>query len=220
MTPVVVSWSGGKDAAWALHELRRRRDVEVLGLLSTVDDRSDLVGMHRVPAALLQAQAESLGLPLWRMPVAWPCPDEVYVATLAETLARNAPAARVLVFGDLFLDDIRAWRERMLGALGFEPWFPLWNRPTAALAEEMFDGGLRARVVCVDGSQLDPRWLGREWDARFVTDLPAGVDPCGERGEFHTLVLDGPDFRWPITAPLHGHATDGRFHWLTEEEDD
>jgi uncharacterized protein (TIGR00290 family) len=195
----LVAWSSGKDAAYALHEVRRAGDFEVVGLLTTVTRTFERVAMHGVREVLLEAQAASIGLPLARVEIPYPCPNEVYEQAMAGVLA--AAAARGVthvVFGDLFLADVRAYREAQLAQAGFTGVFPLWGRDTASLAREMIAAGLDARLVCVDPSRLDRSFAGRKFDAELLAALPAGVDPCGENGEFHTFVADGPMFTRPV----------------------
>ena len=195
----LVAWSSGKDAAWALHELRQRGDVEVVGLLTTVTETFERVSMHAVRKALLERQAAALGLPCREVRIPWPCPNERYEAEMARALAeaRAAGVTRV-AFGDLFLADVRAYRESRMAGSGVEPLFPLWGRDTAALAREMIAGGLRASLTCVDPRRLDRAFAGRAFDAALLEALPSDVDPCGERGEFHTFAWDGPMFSAPI----------------------
>jgi uncharacterized protein (TIGR00290 family) len=197
----LLAWSSGKDSAWALHALRTRGEVEVVGLLTTVNEAFGRVAMHGVRESLLEAQAAAAGLPLWKVPLPWPCPNEVYEARLgAATLrARDAGITRV-AFGDLYLPDVRAYRERQLADSGVEALFPLWTTPddTPALARRMLAGGLRAIVACVDPALAPPQLAGRAFDAALLAELPASVDPCGERGEFHTFCWDGPMFAAPI----------------------
>jgi len=197
----LVAWSSGKDAAWALHEELRRGEVEVVGLLTTVTEAFERVSMHAVREALLDRQADALGLPCRKVHIPWPCPNERYEAEMARALAeaRAAGVTRV-VFGDLFLADVRAYREARMAGTGVEPLFPLWGRDTAALAREMIAGGLRAALTCVDPRQLDRSFAGRAFDAALLQALPASVDPCGERGEFHTFAWDGPMFPAPIAV--------------------
>ena len=195
----LVAWSSGKDAAYALHEVRQIGDVEVVGLLTTVTRAFERVSMHGVREVLLEAQAASIGLPLTRVDIPYPCPHEVYEQAMADALA--AAAARgvtQVVFGDLFLADVRAYREAQLARAGFTGVFPLWGRDTASLAREMIAAGVDARLVCVDPSCLDRSFAGRPFDQAFLAALPAGVDPCGENGEFHTFVVDGPMFTHPV----------------------
>ncbi|MFC5061087.1 ATP-binding protein [Actinomycetospora atypica] len=199
MTRAWMSWSCGKDGAFALHAVRT--NLEVAGLLTTVSDGE--VAMSRVPADLLRRQAEALGLPLRTVDLPWPCPNEVYEqrtgAALAELAAEHADE---IVYGDLFLADIRAYREQALVGTGLNARFPLWQRPTDGLAQEMLDAGLRAVIVCVDPSQAPPGIVGKEWDEQLIRDLPEGVDPCGENGEFHTFVTDGPGFAHPVDVAV------------------
>ena len=196
-----MSWSSGKDSAWALHALRRRPDVELVGLLTTLNETVDRVAMHAVRRTLLEAQATALGLPLWTVPLPSPCPNAVYEERLGAALerARRAGVTHV-AFGDLFLEEVRDYRiERMRGT-GIEPLFPLWTSPseTPALARRMVAAGLRAVLTCVDPRQLPARFVGRELDAALLDELPPSVDPCGERGEFHTFCYAGPMFREPL----------------------
>lgn len=198
---VLLSWSSGKDAAYALHRLRADPDVEVAGLLTTLNSAFDRVAMHGVREALLDAQAEAAGLPLWKVPLPWPCSNEAYEAAMAEACARAAAEGITAVaFGDLFLEDVRAYREARLAGTGLAPLFPLWDQDTARLAREMIASGLKATLVCVDPRALEARFAGRAFDAALLADLPAGVDPCGERGEFHTFAWAGPMFRHPVAV--------------------
>jgi uncharacterized protein (TIGR00290 family) len=193
--PVLISWSGGKDSALALAEVLRDGRYEVAGLVTTVTRGYDRISMHGVRRALLHAQAESLGLPLVEAVISPGASNAEYEAALAEVLTRyKAVGVGRVVFGDLFLSDIRAYRERQLAALGMECLFPVWGRDTVELAGEFVAAGFRAILCCVDPRQLDRSCCGRELDAAFLADLPEGVDPCGENGEFHTFVFDGPLF--------------------------
>jgi uncharacterized protein (TIGR00290 family) len=194
-----MSWSSGKDSAFALAEARRDPELDVVGLLVTVNAAADRVAMHAVRRALLEAQADRLGLPLHVVEIPSPCPNEVYEARMTEAMdaATRAGVERV-VFGDLFLQDVRAYRCRALAPTGIEPVFPLWQRPTAALARDMIAAGVRAVLTCVDPRALPASFAGRAFDAELLADLPPGVDPCGERGEFHSFVWDGPGFAAPI----------------------
>ena len=196
---VLLSWSSGKDAAWALHVLRADPAVTVAALLTTFNEVADRVSMHAVRRTLVEAQAEAAGLPLWTVPIPSPCPNEVYEARMGAAIARAREARFTHVaFGDLFLEDVRRYREERMTGTGLTPIFPLWGRPTPALAREMIAGGLGAVITCVDTSQLDRRFAGRAYDARLLDELPATADPCGERGEFHTLCFAGPMFRHPL----------------------
>lgn len=195
----IVAWSSGKDSAWALHEVQRAEGAEVVGLLTTVTETFARVSMHAVREELLDRQAAGLGLPCRKVRIPWPCPNEFYEARMAEALAdaRAAGVSRV-VFGDLFLRDIRAYREARLAGTGLEPLFPLWERDTRRLAHEMLDGGLAAVITCVDPRKVDRSLAGRPFDAALLAALPPGVDPCGENGEFHTFAWSGPMFAAPI----------------------
>jgi uncharacterized protein (TIGR00290 family) len=197
----LLSWSSGKDSAWSLHVLRQRDEVEVVGLLTTMNEAFDRVTMHAVRADLLRAQAASAGLPLWPVTIPWPCTNEIYESLMTRAIDRaRAEGIQVMAFGDLFLEDIRRYREAKLGGTGIEPMFPLWGLPTAALARTMIDGGLRARLTCVDPKQLSAEFAGREFDGALLDELPPSVDPCGERGEFHTFAYEGPMFAHPLSV--------------------
>ena len=199
MKRVLLSWSSGKDCAWALHLLRQQPDIEIVGLLTTINAQFDRVAMHGTRRAVLEAQAAAAGLPLWQIPLPWPCSNEIYERQMSQACQRAvAEGVSAVAFGDLFLQEIRAYREAQLLPTGLEPLFPLWNTPTNELARQMIAGGLRAKVVCVDSRQLHRSFAGREFDAEFLRDLPAGVDPCGENGEFHSCVYDGKIFSQPI----------------------
>lgn len=212
---VLLAWSGGKDSAWTLHALRQRADVEVVGLLTTItreDGRSSLQSIRR---DILLAQARAARLPLLEAAIPANCPNDDYEAAMSGVLADAGmrwPGLRTVAFGDLFLEDIRAWRARNLARIGWEAITPLFGRDTARLAREMIDGGLRAALCCVDTRQLDARFAGRAFDASLLDELPADVDPCGENGEFHTCVWAGPMFDAPL-ALAQGETTlrDARF---------
>ncbi len=199
MKRILVSWSSGKDSAWTLHLLRQSGNYEIVGLLTTVNTEFDRVAMHGTRRSVLEAQAKVAQLPLWIVPLPWPCSNEVYNQRM-KTICDRAVSEGVdaIAFGDLFLTDIRAYREAQLRATGLEPLFPLWERPTTALAREMIAGGLRAKLTCVDSKQLPPSFAGREFDAALLDELSPGIDPCGERGEFHTCVYAGPMFTFPV----------------------
>jgi uncharacterized protein (TIGR00290 family) len=199
MAKAWLSWSSGKDSAFALHEARRAGELDIVGLVTTVTTAYGRVAMHGVRDALLDQQAAATGLPCHKVGIPAPCSNAEYEQRLADALRRAiADGVSHIVFGDLFLADIRAYRERQLAALGLTPVFPLWQRDTRALAHAMIDAGLRARLTCIDPRQLDRRFAGRVFDAELLADLPATVDPCGENGEFHTFVTHGPMFRAPI----------------------
>jgi uncharacterized protein (TIGR00290 family) len=189
----LLSWSSGKDSAWSLHALRQRDDIEIAGLLTTISAGYDRVAMHAVRRELLQRQAEAAAVPLWSVDLPVPCSDAQYESIMAGVLRRARQAGiEAVAFGDLFLEDIRAYRESRMAGSGLELLFPLWRRHTGELAREMLAGGLRAVVTCVDPRVLDASFAGRDWDETFLHDLPPGIDPCGENGEFHTFVYDGP----------------------------
>ena len=199
----VLSWSSGKDSAYALAELRRLPDVEVVGLVTTVNAEADRVAMHAVRRELLELQAEAVGLPLWTVDIPWPCANEQYEAAMATAVERARTAGVTqMAFGDLFLADVRAYRESRLAGTGITPVFPLWGRDTRQLAEEMVAAGTRATLTCVDPAQLDAGFAGSEFDAALLERMPAGCDPCGERGEFHTFAWDGPAFRYPLRVSV------------------
>ncbi|MGE5146872.1 MAG: ATP-binding protein [Candidatus Eiseniibacteriota bacterium] len=197
----LVAWSSGKDSAYALHLARQDDTLEVVGLLTTVTDAYERVAMHGVREALLDAQAASVGLPLMKVRIPSPCPNEVYERAMGKAMA-DALAQGIdhVVFGDLFLADIRAYREAQLAKVGMTPVFPLWLRDTAALARAMIASGVEATLTCVDPRQLDRGFAGRKFDGALLEALPASVDPCGENGEFHTLVTAGPMFSRPIAV--------------------
>lgn len=199
MTRVLLSWSSGKDSAWTLHVLHQRPDCEVVGLLTTLNSEFNRVAMHGTRRSVLQAQAEAAGLPLWDVPLPWPCSNAAYEARMREVCGRAvAEKVDAIAFGDLFLEDVRVYREKQLRDTGLQPLFPLWQLPTAALAREMIAGGLRAKLTCVDTQQLSADFVGRDFDERLRSNLPGTVDPCGERGEFHTCVYAGPMFTTSI----------------------
>jgi uncharacterized protein (TIGR00290 family) len=195
----LVSWSSGKDAAWALHVLQQIGAVEVVGLLTTTNEAFGRVAMHGVREALVAAQADAAGLPLWEVPLPWPCANEAYEARMAQACARAvAEGIELIAFGDLFLEDVRDYRIQKLAGSGLSPLFPVWNPDTASLARDMMTAGLKATLVCVDPRTLPAPFAGRDFDATLLADLPPAVDPCGERGEFHTFAWDGPMFRHPV----------------------
>ncbi len=194
-----VAWSSGKDAAWALHQVRAAGALEVTGLLTTVTETYGRVSMHAVREELLARQAAAAGVPLRTVRIPWPCPNGVYEREMAAALAAaRAEGVTRVVFGDLFLADVRAYRERQLAGTGVAPEFPLWGRDTAALAREMLAGGLEARLTCVDPRKVPRTLAGARFDAALLAALPAGVDPCGENGEFHTFACAGPMFTAPV----------------------
>jgi uncharacterized protein (TIGR00290 family) len=196
---LLLSWSSGKDSAWALHCLRQSGAWQIAGLLTTLNAAFDRVAMHSTRRALLEAQAQAAGLPLWPVPLPWPCSNLEYEAAMRKACdAAIAEGIQAVAFGVLFLEDVRRYREEKLSGTGLEPVFPVWGLDTRQLAEEMIASGLHARIVCVDPKKLPREFAGREFDADFLRDLPQGVDPCGENGEFHSAVYAGPMFREPI----------------------
>jgi uncharacterized protein (TIGR00290 family) len=198
-----MSWSSGKDSTFGLHVVRSGDDLEVVGLVTTVNATADRVAMHAVRRVLLEAQADALELPVHVVELPWPCLNEVYEQRMADIVRAAADAGVAhMVFGDLFLADVRAYREQQLAGTGLSPVFPLWQRPTNVLAKEMLDAGIRAIVTCVDPSQAPPELVGRWFDANFLDQLQPGIDPCGENGEFHTFVVDGPGFRHPLEVAV------------------
>jgi uncharacterized protein (TIGR00290 family) len=196
-----LAWSSGKDSAWALHIVRQSREFEIVALLTTVNSTHHRVAMHAVRESLLETQAEAVGLPLVKVPIPSPCPNEIYEQAMDEAMARaRAEGVWHVVFGDLFLEDIRAYREKQLAACGMAPHFPLWGAETRLLANEMIAGGLSAYLTCVDPRRLDRSFAGRRFDLALLNDLPQNVDPCGENGEFHTFANDGPMFSHAISV--------------------
>jgi uncharacterized protein (TIGR00290 family) len=199
----ILSWSSGKDSGFALHETRKSGEVEVVGLLTTVTSSFGRVSMHGVREVLLDRQAEAVGLPCRKVMIPSPCPNEVYEREMASVLAEvTRDGVTHVVFGDLFLEDLRRYREDKLAQIGMTAVFPLWRRDTTVLAREMIAAGLRARVTCIDPRKLGRSFAGRSFDAAFLDDLPHGVDPCGENGEFHTFAWAGPMFSRPIETEV------------------
>jgi len=200
-----VSWSSGKDSAYALHEARRAGTTEIVGALTTLNEEYGRVAMHGVRDSVLDRQIAALGLPALKVMLPNACSNEVYQERMAQACERlRSEGIRHIVFGDLFLEDIRAWRERQLAVLGMTPMFPLWRRDTAVLAREMIASGLMAHLVCIDPRRLGREFAGRRYDPKLLEELPADVDPCGENGEFHTVVSAGPMFAAPIEVALGG----------------
>ena len=196
---VIASWSTGKDSAWMVHTLRQTPGVELGALLTTVNEVHQRVAMHAVRIDVLQDQAEALGLPLWQVPIPSPCPNDVYERAMASACARAVAGGFTHVaFGDLFLEDVRRYREERLAGTGLTPLFPLFGSDTRQLARDIVAAGLKARITCLNPNVMDRRFAGREFDASLLDDLPPGVDPCAERGEFHTCAYAGPMFRRPV----------------------
>jgi uncharacterized protein (TIGR00290 family) len=212
---ILLSWSSGKDSAWALHLLNQQYPGAVGALLTTVNQAMDRVAMHGVRRAVLEAQARAAGLPLHVVHIPHPCPNEIYEAQMRAAVADAcANGFTHAAFGDLFLEDIRRYREEKLAGSGLEPLFPVWGIPTRQLAEEMIDGGLRARLACVDTRALDAGFAGRDFDRALLCDLPATVDPCGEKGEFHSCVYAGPMFKEPLELEMGGTHSVEPFVWM------
>ena len=196
---LLLSWSSGKDSAWALHCLRRSGEFEIAGLLTTFNEAFDRVAMHSTRRALVEAQAQAAGLPLRAVPLPWPCSNQHYEAAMRQACDDALGCGiEAMGFGDLFLEDVRRYREERLQGTGITPIFPVWGLDTQRLAWEMVESGLRARLVCVDPRKLPAEFAGRDFDADLLRELPEGVDPCGENGEFHSFVYAGPMFREPI----------------------
>ena len=199
----LVSWSSGKDSAWMLHVLKQDPTIEIGGLLTTMNERFDRVAMHAVRRTLLEAQADAAGVPLRTVPLTWPCTNEEYEERMRAAVAQAvAEGFTHVAFGDLFLEDVRKYREEKLAGSGLTPLFPIWGIPTDHLAVQMVEGGLRSVLTCVDPKHLDRSFAGRQFDRALLDDLPAGVDKCGERGEFHSFAWDGPMFNHPVSIAV------------------
>jgi uncharacterized protein (TIGR00290 family) len=195
----LLSWSSGKDSAWSLHVLREQDEVEVVGLLTTLNAVHDRVAMHAVRAELLRKQADAAGVELWPVPIPWPCSNAEYEAAMSFAVDRaRGVGVTQMAFGDLFLEDVRRYREDRLRDTGITPIFPIWGIPTSELARTMIDGGLRARLTCVDPRKIDASFAGRDFDRALLSELPPSIDPCGENGEFHSFAYAGPMFRAPV----------------------
>lgn len=211
------AWSSGKDSAWAIHLLRQDTEVEILALLTTLNGAVDRVAMHGVRRRLVEAQAERLGLPLRVVQLPDPCSNAEYERLMAAEIeeAREQGVTH-MAFGDLFLEDVRAYRERQFADTGIRPLFPAWGAPreTPALARRMIDAGIRAVITCVDTEQIDPRFLGREFDEDLLAELPPSVDPCGEKGEFHTFAFAAPEFHGDIEIARGEIVRRERFHFM------
>ena len=212
MKKTLLSWSSGKDSAWALHVLRQDPEVAVAGLFCTINQEFERVAMHAVRVSLLQQQADSIGLPIRLIPIPNPCSNAEYADIMQEFINREKQSGvEYFAFGDLFLEDIRAYRQKSLKGSGIEPIFPIWGMDTHSLASTMLEAGLRAQITCVDPSQLAPEFSGREFDAGFLRDLPSGVDACGENGEFHSFAFDGPMFSHKINIKVGETTTRDNF---------
>jgi uncharacterized protein (TIGR00290 family) len=199
MKRILLSWSSGKDSAWTLHVLRQQSEYEIAGLLTTFNEAADRVAMHGVRRSLVEQQAAAAGLPLWSIPLPWPCSNEQYEGLMTKACAKAvAEGIEAIAFGDLFLEDVRAYRVKQMAGTGLEPLFPVWGEPTNGLAREMVDSGLKAILTCVDTRKLNADFAGRRFDANLLAGLPTGIDPCGENGEFHSFVYGGPMFNSEI----------------------
>ena len=201
---ILVSWSTGKDSAWMLHVLNQEYPNAAAGLLTTTNEAFDRVAMHAVRRELLEAQAAAAGLPLHVLPLPWPCSNEQYEAIMKTAIAGFVAAGFTHVaFGDLFLEDVRRYREERMAGSGLEPLFPIWKtKPTADLARDMIEAGLQARLTCIDPRKLDRSFAGRTFDDQLLADLPPGIDPCGENGEFHSFAFAGPMFTERINVDV------------------
>jgi uncharacterized protein (TIGR00290 family) len=213
----LLSWSSGKDSAWALHRLRQKNEVDVVGLVTTFNQAFARVAMHGVRRELVEQQARSTGLPLWPVLLPWPCSNQDYEKFMIDLLEKaRKDEIRYFAFGDLFLEDIRAYRETMLAGSGIKPLFPLWTSPgeTASLAREMIEAGVCALLTCVDPRHLDASFVGRSFDTQLLNDFRSGTDRCGERGEFHTFCHQGPMFARPIACHLGERVERDGFHFV------
>lgn len=198
---VLVSWSSGKDSAWTLQVLRQSNEYEIVGLLTTINSSFDRVAMHGVRRELVEAQAAAAGLPLWDVPLPWPCSNQEYEAAMGAACAKAIDAGvQAVAFGDLFLEDVRQYREDRMRGIGLVPVFPLWKIDTLQLIHDMWAGGLRSRIVCLDPKKLPSSFAGRDLDRGVLNEFPADIDPCGENGEFHTFVYEGPMFAQAIAV--------------------
>lgn len=203
MKRTLLSWSSGKDSAWSLHLLRQQNEYEIVGLLTTFNRAADRVAMHGVRRSLVRAQAEAAGIPLWEVDLPWPCSNDDYECAMKQACEKAvASGIECVAFGDLFLRDIREYREKQLRGTGLQLIFPVWGIPTSALAEEVIGAGLRAKLACIDAKQISADFAGREFDAQLLSDLPASADPCGENGEFHSFVYAGLMFSRPVPVEV------------------
>jgi uncharacterized protein (TIGR00290 family) len=209
---ILLSWSSGKDSAWSLHVLRQRAEHEVVGLLTTFNGEADRVAMHAVRRELVERQAAAAGLPLWSVPLPWPCSNEQYESVMAQTCAKAiAEGIEGIAFGDLFLEDVRSYREKQMKDTGLEAMFPVWGLPTRTLAREMIASGVRAKLTCVDTTKFDRSFVGHEFDEDLLAALPEDVDPCGERGEFHSFVYGGPMLNALLPVSVGGTVVRDQF---------
>jgi uncharacterized protein (TIGR00290 family) len=203
MKRTLLSWSSGKDSAWSLHLLRQQNECEIVGLLTTFNQAANRVAMHAVRRSLVEAQAKAAGIPLWDVDLPWPCSNPDYECIMTETCKAAVQAGiECIAFGDLFLTDIRAYREKQLENSGLQPIFPVWDMPTRELARSMIKSGMHAKLTCVDPKLLTPEFVGREFDEQLLSEFPPDIDPCGENGEFHTFVYAGPMFRHDLSVEV------------------
>jgi uncharacterized protein (TIGR00290 family) len=191
----LISWSSGKDSAWTLQVLRQSNEYDIVGLLTTINSSFNRVAMHGVRRELVEAQADAAGVPLWKVPLPWPCSNPEYEDAMRAACAKAIDAGiEAVAFGDLFLEDVRRYREDRMRGLGLDPVFPLWKLDTRRLIRDMYVGGMRSRIVCLDPRKIPASFAGRDLNAKLVDEFPPEIDPCGENGEFHTFVYDGPMF--------------------------
>jgi uncharacterized protein (TIGR00290 family) len=213
MKRVLLSWSSGKDSAWSLYLLQQCKEYDVVGLLTTFNKTADRVAMHGVRRSLVKAQAAAAGIPLWDVDLPWPCSNADYECAMRGTCKRAVDAGiQYVAFGDLFLTDIRKYREEQLKSSGLQPIFPVWGLPTLELAYSMISSGVRAKLACVDCNQLSAEFVGREFDEKLLSELPPKTDPCGEHGEFHSFVYAGPIFRHDL--PIEAGEVVSRDHFV------
>jgi len=203
MKRTLLSWSTGKDSAWSLHVLRQQNEHKVVGLLTTFNQAANRVAMHAVRRSLVEAQAKELGVPVWEVDLPQPCSNADYELIMKETCETAVQSGiECIAFGDLFLTDVRAYREKQLENSGLQPVFPVWGMPTRELAHSMINSGLRAKLTCVDPKRLAPEFVGRDFNEQLLSDLPQAIDPCGENGEFHTFVYAGPMFEHNLSVEV------------------
>jgi uncharacterized protein (TIGR00290 family) len=203
MKRTLLSWSTGKDSAWSLHVLRQQNEHKVVGLLTTFNQAANRVAMHAVRRSLVEAQAKQLGVPVWEVDLPQPCSNADYELIMKETCETAVQSGiECIAFGDLFLTDVRAYREKQLENSGLQPVFPVWGMPTRELAHSMINSGLRAKLTCVDPKRLAPEFVGRDFNEQLLSDLPQAIDPCGENGEFHTFVYAGPMFEHNLSVEV------------------
>jgi uncharacterized protein (TIGR00290 family) len=212
MKRTLLSWSSGKDSAWSLYLLQLQNEYEIVGLLTTFNREANRVAMHGVRRDLARAQAKAAGIPLWEVDLPSPCSNADYESIMSETCKTAVQSGiEYVAFGDLFLRDIRAYREKQLEGSGLQPIFPVWDLPTRELAHQMIDSRVKAKLACVDCKCLSPQFVGREFDEQLLSDLPPEIDPCGENGEFHSFVYAGPMFRYDLPVKVGEIVSRDRF---------